>query len=89
MEEYRVEASPGVLARVGGVLYLIIIAGGIFGEAFIRNRVVVPGDAAATAANLRALESLWRFGVASEIFMLTCAVAMAESFRVGLTCAPG
>ena len=64
------------------MLYLIIIVGGIFGEAFIRNRVIVSGDAAATAANVRSLEALWRFGVASEIFMLTCAVAMAWIFFI-------
>jgi hypothetical protein len=82
MDEYRVEASPRVLARIGGVLYLIIIVGGIFGEAFIRNRIIASGDAAATAANIRSLESLWRFGIASEIFMLTCAVAMAWVFFI-------
>lgn len=82
MEENRVVASPRVLARIGGVLYLIIIAGGIFGEAFIRGRVIVSGDATATAANLRSLESLWRFGAACEIFMLTCAVAMAWVFFI-------
>ena len=82
MEEYRVEASPQVLARIGGLLYLIIIVGGIFGEAFIRNRVIVSGDATATAANIRSLESLWRFGIASEIFMLTCTVALALIFYV-------
>lgn len=82
MEGNRVEASPRVLARIGGVLYLIIIVGGIFGEAFIRGRVIVAGDATATAANVRSLESLWRFGAASEIFMLTCAVAMAWVFFI-------
>jgi UPF0716 family protein affecting phage T7 exclusion len=82
MEEYRLEASPKVLSRIVGLLYLIIIIGGIFGEAFIRNRVIVSGDAAATAANIRSLESLWRFGIASEIFMLTCAVVMAWIFFV-------
>jgi hypothetical protein len=82
MGKIRVETSPRFLARTGGVLYLIIIVGGIFGEAFIRNRVIVPGDATATSANVRSLESLWRFGVASEIFMLTCAVAMAWIFFV-------
>lgn len=82
MEEYRIEASPRILARIGGALYLIIIVGGIFGEAFIRNRIIAPGDAAATASNLRSLESLWRFGIASEIFMLTCAVAMAWVFFI-------
>lgn len=82
MEEYRVEASPRILAGIGGLLYLIIIVGGIFGEAFIRNRIIMPGNAAATAANLGALESLWRFGIASEIFMLSCAVAMAWVFFI-------
>lgn len=82
MGDYQVEASPRVLARLGGVLYLIIIVGGIFGEAFIRGGAVVSGDAAATASNIRSLESLWRFGVASEIFMLTCAVAMAWVFFI-------
>lgn len=71
-----IETSPRSLSRIGGVLYLIIIAGGLFGEAFIRNRLIVPGDAAATAANIGSLESLWRFGIAAEFLMLACTVAL-------------
>ena len=71
------EASPRVLSRIAGVLYLIIIAGGLYGEAFIRGRLIVPGDAAATAANLRSLEPLWRLGIASEFFMLACTTCLA------------
>lgn len=40
------------------------------------------GDATATAENIVLLESLWRFGVALELFMLTCAVALALIFYV-------
>jgi len=76
-QEHGAEASPRVISRIGGVLYLIIIVGGLFGEAFIRNRLVVPGDAEATAANVGALESLWRFGIAAEFFMLVCTTALA------------
>jgi hypothetical protein len=76
MEEHQVEASPRVLARIGGVLYLIIIVIGLFGEAFVRNRLIVSGDATATAANIRSLESLWRFHIAAELFLLICAVAL-------------
>jgi hypothetical protein len=47
--------SPRALSRIGGALYLTIIAIGAFGEIGIRNRIVVPGDATATAANLSAL----------------------------------
>ncbi len=76
-EAHAAEASPRVLSRIGGVLYLIIIAGGLFGEAFIRNRLMVPGDAAATAANIRSMESLWRLGIAGEFFMLACTTVLA------------
>src|SRR3712207_6153242 len=76
-EDHEVQTSPQIYARTGGVLYLIIIVGGIVGHAFIRDRLIVPGDATATAANIRSLESLWRFGIAAELFMLICTVALA------------
>jgi hypothetical protein len=59
------------------VLYLITILVGIFNEAFVKGSIVVWGDAAATAANLRSMESLWRFGIASELFQGICAVVLA------------
>ena len=65
------------LARVGGVLYLIIMAVGALGEGVVRGRIVVPGNATATAANLRSMEWLWRLGVAGEVVLLTCATALA------------
>lgn len=76
MERHPFEASPRILSRIGGVLYLIIIIGGVFGEAFIRERFIISGDATATAENIVSLEPLWRFGIALEVFMLTCAVAL-------------
>ncbi len=82
MADRTVETSPQVYARIGGVLYLIIIVVGIFDEAFVRNRIIVSGDATATAANIRSLESLWRFGIAAEFFLLICAVALTLIFFV-------
>src|SRR5919197_2629294 len=82
MGEHRVESSPRVLSRIGGVLYLIIIAVGLFGEMFVRNRIAVAGDAAATAANIRSLESLWRVGIAAEFFLLICAVSLIPIFFI-------
>jgi hypothetical protein len=46
------EASPRLKARIAGGLYLIIIVGGIFAEIFVRGRLVVHGDAEATAHNI-------------------------------------
>ena len=77
MEEHQIEVSPRVLARLGGALYLIMIVLGMLGELFVRGKIIVWGDATATAANLRSMESLWRFGIASELFQGICAVVLA------------
>ena len=53
-------------ARIGGILYLIIIVTGLFGEAFVRSKLLVPGDATATANNIKASELLWRIRIAGE-----------------------
>jgi hypothetical protein len=82
MDERRLEASPRALSRIGGLLYLIIIVLGGFDEAFVRNRIIVSGDAAATAANIRSMESLWRFGIAAEFLLLICAVCLTLIFFV-------
>jgi Domain of unknown function (DUF4386) len=63
------ERSPQAYARASGMMYLAIIALGLFGEAFARGSVIVGGDPAATAANLVAHESLWRAGIAGDLLM--------------------
>jgi Domain of unknown function (DUF4386) len=77
-----VEASPQVQARIGGVLYLIIIVLGLFGEAYARGKLIVSGDAVATARNLRSSELLWRLGIAGNLVHLVCAVALALIFYI-------
>src|SRR3989454_9299530 len=76
MTDHTVNSSPKLCARIGGALYLIIIVIGLFDEAFVRDRLIVSGDAAATAANIMSHESLWRFHIAAELFLLMCAVAL-------------
>lgn len=68
------EVSPRVKARIAGFLYLIIIVGGIFAEIGVRGRLVVSGDAVATANNIVAHELLYRLGFAVEVFYLLCNV---------------
>jgi hypothetical protein len=43
------EASPRLLARFAGLFYLLYILLGIYGEFFINNKLIVDGDAVATA----------------------------------------
>lgn len=75
MDEYKLGVSPLALARIAGVLYLINIILGAYGELGIRQRVL-SGDGAATAANLHAMEWLWRLGIASELFLLVTGIAL-------------
>jgi hypothetical protein len=76
----RIEASPRLYARIAGFLYLIVIVGGIFAEIFVRGRLVVHGDAAATAHNIMAHQLLYRLGFAVEAFYLVCNVPITIIF---------
>lgn len=69
MTAQTIERSPQVYARIGGILYLMIIAAGAFGELFVRGTLIVSGNAAATAGNILASQSLWRAGIAGDILV--------------------
>jgi hypothetical protein len=55
------------LARIIGLLYLVVILCAGFAEGGVRSVLVVPGDAAATAANIRASEMLFRIGFVADL----------------------
>jgi hypothetical protein len=76
MENHEVQTSPQVYARIGGVLYLIIIVIGLSSGLFVRDRLVVSGDVTATANNILASQSLWRISIAADLILLVCAVPL-------------
>jgi hypothetical protein len=61
------DLSATATARLAGLGYLILAICGGFAEFGVRQRFVVPGDAAATAQNLLANATLWRFGIVAEL----------------------
>jgi hypothetical protein len=61
---------------VAGLCYLAVIAGGLFAEVAVRQSLVVPGDAEATARAILANETLWRLGVATHLLYLVPALAV-------------
>jgi Domain of unknown function (DUF4386) len=73
-------ATPRLKARIAGVFYLITIITGVFAEIFVRGALVVRDDAAATATNILAHESLYRFGLAADLIMLVCYLAVTLLF---------
>lgn len=77
MTDRGIHASPQTYARIGGLLYVFIIVAASFGELFVRNTLIVWGDAAATAHNILASETLFRAGLAGEMLTIVCDVALA------------
>lgn len=74
-KEDPIMIAPKTLARTAGLLYLLM-AGAAFNELYVRPRIVISGDAAATADNIRASATLFRVGfvgdlVAATFFLLT------------------
>lgn len=72
-------------ARVAGVLYLLIAVIAPIGLLYVPGKLIVSGDATATADNLRASEGLLRLGIASELFhqvvVIFLALALYRLFR--------
>lgn len=64
--------STKALARIGGVLYLIVAVGGGFSELYARGSLTVPADAAATAANIASHATLFRAGFVADLLDFTC-----------------
>src|ERR1043165_2837714 len=75
-------SSVQTYARIAGVLLLLSIVGGGFGEAYVPSRLIVSGDAAATAKNLRDFGSLFRWGFAAYLVEAVCDVALAWLFSL-------
>jgi hypothetical protein len=73
------ETSPGFKARIAGVFYLLtFVTGGL--AVFARGGLVVNGDAAATATNILAHESLFRLGFAADLLVVACYIAVTALF---------
>ena len=59
-------SSINKTARVAGFLYLLLLPLGIFGL-LLPSSLILPGDAARTADNIMASESLFRLGIMSAL----------------------
>jgi len=74
------QIAPAAYARTGGALYLLIFVCATFGEVVVRGKLIVSGDAAATAANILASPTLFRAGIASQLVTCICDLSLAMIF---------
>jgi Domain of unknown function (DUF4386) len=69
MENQITTESQHKAARLAGLLFLIAMATGLFAEFYVRfpSSLIVSGDAAKTASNIKENELLYRIGIANNI----------------------
>lgn len=82
------------IARVAGLLYVIIAVCAGFSFGYVRTMLIVPGDASATVSNLMTSEWLFRLGIVcdavvflSEIVLIALLYALLKPVSQTLTLA--
>jgi hypothetical protein len=80
MMEATASTSPRVLARTAGLFFLLTILTGVFAQAFISERLIVSGDAAATAVNILGHRGLYTLGFTIYMVEMACQIVMTVLF---------
>jgi hypothetical protein len=79
------ESSPRFKARMAGLFYVLTAGTSVFGQMFVLGKLVVEGDAAATAAHIQAHQPFFRLGfgvlLLSIVFSIVMTVLFYELFR--------
>lgn len=63
-----IDPAQHKLIRTSGWLYLLLAVSAPFGLIYVPGKITVPGNAAATAENIKSFEDLIRIGIVSELF---------------------
>jgi hypothetical protein len=76
------DVSPRARARIAGAVYIAAGATSLIGEMFVRGKLIVPGDPAATAVNILTHASLWRVGGVADLVAAAGDATLAVMFFV-------
>jgi len=74
--------SMQTYARIAGILGLITVVAGGFGEAYVPNAIFVTGDPTATAQHILNSEALFRWGFAGYLVEALCDAILTMVFWV-------
>jgi hypothetical protein len=82
MKTRTLETSPQVYARIAALLYLVTIAAGIIAQMVISGKIIVDGNASATATNILAHKDLFQLGFTIYLIEMTCQIAQTVLFYI-------
>lgn len=78
--EPAADMSPRTKGRLAGAVYLLYVIAGIYAQAFVSERLIVFGDAARTASNILANQSLYRLGFTVYLLEMAGQIATVVLF---------
>jgi hypothetical protein len=67
-------------SRAAGLLYIAVILLGAFAEAFVRQRLLVPGDPTATLSAVASHEDMYRAAMLADLMMLMANIVIVAIF---------
>src|SRR3954468_23440419 len=74
------EMSPRTKGRFAGAVYLLYIIAGVYAQTFVSERFIVFSDAAKTASNILANQSLYRIGFTVYLIEMAGQIATVVLF---------
>ncbi len=75
------EPAQYTAAKVAGFLYLVQMATAVFGQSYVRDRLIV-GDATKTARNIIGAERLFRLSIAGDLVTYTTVIVLIWALYV-------
>jgi hypothetical protein len=75
-------------ARIAGLLYLCVVLTGIFSLAYVPSKLIVLDDPVTTYNNIKASESLFRFGIVSGLlcYVFFLFLTLSHIFHIPFYC---
>ena len=74
--------SQRAAAKTVGFLYLFQMATAIFGQSYVRDKLIVHGDVTKTAANIIGAERLFRLSIAGDLVTYAAVILLVWAFYV-------
>ena len=78
--DHTADMSPRTKGRFVGAIYLLYVIAGVYAQAFISERLVVFSDAARTASNILANQSLYKLGLTVYLLEMAGQIATVVLF---------